>query len=231
MKLFTERGLRRFCLSMTTVFVGCFGAAMVLYPGGTWFDRQTRGHSMWKNFLCDLLHEQALNGADNRLVSRLMRTGMLAMLAGLAAFFALVPALEREETRAGRLARRAGVLACALCCAVPLTPSDVYPRGHIAAVLVACVPALFAVPAALVVCLRSPRASMAVRALAALTLVNGVLDTLGYAYAAATTTHLLDWTLPVFQRLALFALLGWIVALCAGVANDRSEAPAPARAP
>ncbi len=59
-----DRWLVRICLAGTACFVACFGIAIALYPGGTWFNRRAEGHSFWMNFLCDLMQSRALNGEE-----------------------------------------------------------------------------------------------------------------------------------------------------------------------
>jgi hypothetical protein len=56
--------LRSFVLSLS-VFLITIWLAAYLYPGGTWFDRQSPGFSFWGNFWCDLLHERSFNRLPN----------------------------------------------------------------------------------------------------------------------------------------------------------------------
>ncbi|MEI8256578.1 MAG: hypothetical protein WCJ30_12970 [Deltaproteobacteria bacterium] len=219
-----ERRLVALSAGGTAVFVASFGAAIARYPGGTWFNRHAHGHSLAKNFLCDLLQTRALNGQDARVGAQLAGLGMFAMLVALAAFFALVAGLETPVSRAGRIARGAGLLACILGAAIPLTPSDRFRTAHLAAVLVGFVPALLATVAALVVCLRAPGVSRWTRALALLTVSSGALNGFAYAYAAAARTHLVDHALPVLQRVSTFGVIGWVLAVCVHVASDRTPA-------
>lgn len=194
-------------------FVALVTAAIVEYPGGTWFDARTRGHAFWQNFLCDLFHHRALNGADNARSAALATAGMLAMLVSIAAFFALIARLERTEGRAARVARWAGAGACVAGIAVPLTPSDRYRVAHLSAVLIACAPALAATAAALWVSLRAP-VSRWIPLAALATLVFGAIDALMYAVAFGVSARLdrLYLWLPVFQRLATLSLLAWMIA-------------------
>jgi hypothetical protein len=212
-----------------TVFVSFVGAAMAVYPGGTWWDPATRGHSFWRNFLCDLFHRHSLSGQENSWSAALATMGMLAMLPALAAFFALVSRLESPESRAGRVARVAGALACTTGVAIPLTPSDRFRVGHLTAVIGTSFPALLALGCALVVSLRSARGARGARvwaspisALAVSAMVFSAIDAVAYAIAAVTAVRTLDWMLPVFQRLGAIALVGWMIAVVFEHARPRA---------
>ena len=56
------------CLGTLTSLL-CFhlfyGIATALYPGGTWQDHSTVGHSFWHNYLCDVMSATSLNGMPN----------------------------------------------------------------------------------------------------------------------------------------------------------------------
>ena len=41
---------------------------MAMYPGGTVWDPQSKGYDLLRNYLCDLLAPEALNGAENGLL-------------------------------------------------------------------------------------------------------------------------------------------------------------------
>jgi len=199
-----------------------YGVAIALYPGGTWFNRQAEGHSFWFNFLCDLMQTRALNGEKARLGSLLARIGTFAILVALASFYTQIARFESPLSWAGRVARGAGLLACVLGGAVPLTPSNLFRNAHIISVVVAFVPSLVATIAALIVCLRAPKVSLWIRAMAILTLGAGGINGLLYAYAYAHAfglvprlhSPLLHFSLPVLQRIATIALLVWVVAVC-----------------
>lgn len=121
-------------------FVGLSAAAIALYPGGTFWDHDTNGHSFWQNFLCDLIQTPALNGAPNEQGARLATWGMLALVAALVAFVGLVPTLLHEPQRMTRQVKAIALLVCGLTACVPLLPSDRFGALHAAAVFVAGVP-------------------------------------------------------------------------------------------
>ncbi len=195
---------------------------MALYPGGTWFDRETRGHSFAKNFLCDLMQSRALDGEPATFGAPLARIGTVAMLVGIAAFFVLVSHFERPPSRAARITRGAGLAACTIGLAVPLAQSDVHHDLHMVVVLSAFAPALVAACAAAWVSFRARASSRWVRVFAAITLASGAFDGLAYAYAYACAfahsvpvqREVLYALLPGFQRIATMGTVGWIGAVC-----------------
>ena len=196
-------------------FVALTLAAMWRYPGGTWWDRRTRGYSLWQNFLCDLFHRRALNGRDNATSATLATAGALSMLVAMCAFFVLV-ARTAPSSRAARVARTVGVASCALGVAIPLTPSDRHRAAHLAVMLGISVPALVSLGAAAWVTMRGR--SRVAAGFAALTAVCATLDAL--AYALATQTRVLDLALAPVQRLAMLSMLGWISAVLATSPRD-----------
>lgn len=201
------------CAAGLSLFVLLVGAAMWLYPGGTWFDARAVGHTFWENFLCDLFHRRALNGVDNSRSALLATVGTLLMFAALAAFFTLVSLFDPRPRRSAKVTKVAGWLACAAGVAVPLTPSDRSRVGHLSAVLIACAPAIVATGAAVWLSVRAPvRRSITVLSL--MTLGFGTIDAILYAIAFGVDARLdrLYLTLPVFQRLATLSLLGWVLA-------------------
>lgn len=206
----------------TTCFVACFAVAVALYPGGTWFDRRAPGHSFTKNFLCDLMQTHALNGEAAPVGSLFARIGTLAILVAFAAFFTLIARFESPPSRAGRVARGAALVGCVLGCAIPLVPSNLFRDAHVIVVVVAFLPGLVATIAAAIVCLRAPGVSRWIRGLAFLTLGSGGVDGLLYGLAYAQVygfvptfqRELISASLPLLQRVAMFALLAWIFAVC-----------------
>jgi hypothetical protein len=231
-----RRWLVVLCAAGTTCFLACFGFAAASYPGGTWSDRHAIGHSLLRNYLCDLMQTRALNGQEAQAGSLAARGGMVVMMVAVGAFFALIAELAPPGSRAGRITGRAGLAAAVLGCAVPLAPSDLVRDAHLIAVTCAFVPALLATLAAFSVCLRSQGIPRWIVALAALTLAAGALDGVGYAYAyglyfanvRVAHDHWLNLALPALQRAATFGLLAWIAAVCvhAGRGAPHPEAPA-----
>ncbi|MBL8684045.1 MAG: hypothetical protein JNK05_33035 [Myxococcales bacterium] len=216
------RWLVVFCAAGLVLFVLLVGAAIDAYPGGTWFDPLSRGYSFWKNFHCDLFHHRALNGRDNARSATLAIAGTTAMFAALAAFFALVARLDGRspESRLAKVTRFAGVTSCVVGMAVPLTPSDVNRVAHLTAVTAAFVPALIAVMAAAWISVRS-KSSALLALFAIATLAFGASDGVAYAIAFSidTRNQLLEASLPLFQRLAMLSLIGWMLSVLAAHAR------------
>ncbi len=219
------RSLVAICGVGTGCFLVCYAVAIALYPGGTWWEPHAPGHSFARNFLCDLMQPRALNGVEAPLGSLLARVGMFAMLVALVAFYAQVARLESPVSSAGRLAQRAGWLACAVGTTVPILTSDLWRLGHLISVVAAFVPSLVATVAALVVCLRAPRVSWWLRGAAVVTLGSGALDGFAYLFVytagplgivpeSATVRNLISDSLPLLQRVATVGLLVWVGATC-----------------
>jgi hypothetical protein len=205
----------------TVCFVVCYGIAIALYPGGTWWDRGAVGHSFTHNFLCDLMQSQALNGEPAPVGSFLARIGMAVMLVGLVAFYAQIARLETPISRAGRVAERAGLVACGLGFAVPIITSDLSRSGHLVAVVSAFLPSFVATIAAAIVCLRAPSVSLSMRAAAVVTLASGALDGFGYLFVytspalglvpeSVQTRIWIGEALPLLQRIATLGLIVWV---------------------
>lgn len=201
------------CGAGLALFLALVGAAMWLYPGGTWFDARAVGHTFWENFLCDLFHRRALNGADNARSALLATVGTLVMFGSLAAFFTMVSLFDSRPRRSARVAKIAGWLACAAGVFVPLTPSDRSRVGHLSAVLIACAPAIVATSASVWLSVRAP-VQRSITALALATLAFGTVDAVLYAIAFSVDARMdrLYLALPIFQRLATISLLGWVLA-------------------
>jgi hypothetical protein len=237
----SERRLVGVSLAGTACFVVCYAVAIALYPGGTWWDEDAVGHSFSHNFLCDLMQSQALNGEPAPVGSFLSRIGMAAMLVGLVAFYAQVARLESPISRTGRLAQRAGLVACVLGLAVPIVTSDLSRVGHLVAVVSAFLPSFLATIAAAFVCLRAPGVSLSMRALAVITLSSGGLDGFGYLFVYASpylglvpesleTRLFIGASLPFLQRIATLGLLVWVPVTClhtlqSSATTDKNRSP------
>ena len=217
------RGARReamACLLALAVFFPCFGAAIALYPGGTWYDRHAVGHSLARNFVCDLMQPIALNGQPASLGSALAQLGTLAMLVAGGAFWLQVARLESPPTWVGRWMRRVGIVGCALGLGIPLTPSNRFHEIHLFAVLASFLPILLASLAAGWICLRIPARPLLPRLGAAWTLLFGAASGLTYGWAALPLIGVdlqpsadLLLSLPLWQRLANVGLVLWMLSV------------------
>lgn len=191
-------------------FVALTGWAMVLYPGGTFLDATTHGYDFWLNFWCDLLRDPALGGAPNDEGARFAALGMIALGVALVPFARLCTRLMRAPRgRRARFVRVASVFIAVAVASVALLPSDRFPRLHPPAVLLGgglgCVGA--------VVCVLESARRFGARpveaALGIVALVCAVIDMALYArniYLHVPGTA----ALPIIQRLATLALVGWM---------------------
>src|SRR5215468_7062172 len=93
--------------------------AAARYPGGTWMDRSTEGHSFWGNFLCDLAHDPAIDGRPHP-AAVWGRAAEWMLVLALGFFFWIVPALvvPRHRQATIRLLGTVGTLGLML---VPVT--------------------------------------------------------------------------------------------------------------
>jgi hypothetical protein len=217
------------------VFAALEIPAMLLYPGGTWWDRAAKGHSFWQNFLCDLEWTVALNGTPNPVGSRLAQAAMLALILGFVPFWWIVPTLfdlpGRGMSRAGapsplgRAVRIAGLVSVAGMIAVALMPSDRFGAAHGVAVIVAGLPGLSAAVLSVVGLLRGDRATRFAGALGGAMLGFAILDFVLYAWTMAHggPGPLL---LPVAQKCALLLLLAWMLVV-ARLGLARATQPRP----
>jgi hypothetical protein len=191
-------------------FIALEGPAMILYPGGTWFDTGVRGHRFWQNFLCDLEWRVALNGQPNPVGSRLAQAAVFILTLGLAPFWILVARLIRERVRLSAAVRILGLLATAGNVAVTLMPSDRFGAIHGAAVLLSGAPGLTAAALAIVGLLIAgprPRIEGWIGAsMLGFAFVNFVLYAAHYLAGVEGTP-----LVPAMQKMALILLLAWMV--------------------
>jgi hypothetical protein len=199
-------------------------AAMHAYPGGTWWDRTTRGARFWQNYLCDLEWRVALDGEPNPVGSRLAQAAMLLLVAGFVPFWWVLPRLftgarAGPGTRAlGRAVRGLGIAGVAGMAAVSLLPSDRFGALHGVAVIVAGVPALSAALLAAFGLLRGEPRPRVAGLLGASTLAFAMLDFL--LYARTLSLGALGglggpgpMLLPAIQKVAVLLLLAWMAAV------------------
>ena len=190
-------------------FALALAAAAALYPGGSWSDRTAQGFSLWRNFWCDLLRSQAINGADNTASRRLSGLAFAALAAALWCYWRPASALAAGEMPPVRVLwwGRASTLALV---SMALLPSDAYPVLHGAVALAGA--SLGIGCAGLCIALRLPgEKSWSARRVsggAALLLGSGNAGWYVYvAYLGGPETP----TQPVLQKLATLALLVWML--------------------
>jgi hypothetical protein len=179
--------------------------AMILYPGGTELDPHGLGHSFWFNCLCDLTSDRALNGISNGPAAALARLGMASLAVAVGAFWLILPALLTGNRPAAPVIRIAGTISVLGLFAVPIAADSWHP----VAVFASVIPALIAGAMGLACMVRGGRDRWmlgAACATFAASLVDAVL------YAERVSTHLSSnlAAVPVFQRLAMLAMLVWM---------------------
>lgn len=196
-------------LTCIGVFIAGTAVAVSYYPGGTWWTPSRTGHAFWDNFLCDLLHDPALNQRSNRVGASWARLAMLTLIVGLGVFWS---GSERwlSPGRLAKVVRYLGVFSTLPLAMVPLTPSNRFPALHVVAVLLGGLPALVTFLlfcAALLVQKRMPAALRALTAcLALLTLLCLTLYAQGALGDGPASRYL-----PMLERATLILLLVWLV--------------------
>lgn len=189
------------------VFVAAMAMAIGAYPGGSWTLPDASGFSFARNFWCDLLRSQAVNGADNAVAKHWASIGFGALGVALWPYWWVAASLL--SGRARLLVVRLGIASAACLAAMTVLPSD---RFRIAHGIVALSGALLGMLAAGVsISARAagePRFSLR-RACGALALVLALGNALLYvqvAYLGGPETM----AQPIVQKLATLVLLGWI---------------------
>jgi hypothetical protein len=189
------------------VFVAAMAVAIAAYPGGSWTQADASGFSLARNFWCDLLRSQGINGADNATAK------LWASIAFGALGFALWPywwvAGSLLSGRARRLVTRLGTASAACLAAMTLFPSDSHRIAHGVVALAGALLGMLAAAASVAV--RAPgeaRFSLR-RSSGALALLLAACNALLYiqvAYLGGPETV----AQPIVQKLATLMLLAWM---------------------
>ena len=218
---FTRQFLVRLCM---LIFALAIALAIRAYPGGTWWDRARVGHLFWENFLCDLLHHPALNHSPNRFGAQMATAGMLAFVVGLCVFWSIAGQLLCCLPRVSKLITMLGVMGTPLVAAVPLLPSNRFPRMHTAAVTLGGLPAILALVLISLGFYFEPHISRRFRAATSgFTLL--VLACLGlYARESVFVGSSLR-ILPVLERIASIASIVWVLTLTRRIELQRKVTP------
>ena len=206
---FTRQFLVRLCM---LIFVLAIALAIGAYPGGTWWDRDRIGHSFWQNFLCDLLHNPALNHSPNRFGSQMATLGMLVFVVGLCVFWSIAGRLFCCLPRLSKLITIIGAIGTPLVAAVPLQPSNRFPRLHTASVTLGGLPAILALVSICLGFYFEPHISRMVRAATSGFAVL-VLTCLGLYTREAVLGGASLRILPILERIASIATILWVLTL------------------
>lgn len=205
----TRRCLVRACL---TAFVLAIAVAMWAYPGGTWWDSARVGHSFWQNFMCDLLHDPSLNHRPNEIGSRFATAAMLVFVLGLSAFWPLAGELLCCCRRLSKLITALGVTGTPLIAAVPLLPSNRFPKLHTAAVTLGGLPALLALMLLAVGFFLEPHRSRFMRSMTAGLVLLVLICLVLYVQKAVFGGPSLR-IVPILERFTLIAVVLWMAAV------------------
>ncbi len=206
------RALAAAVLGAVALFVGLMGAAMALYPGGTWFNREAPGHSFFTNFLCDLLADTALNGEPNPLGTRLALLGMTCLVIGLLPLWLILPGLMPDRPALGHALTRVGTLGVFVLVLVPLATSEHCGTCHTLAVELAGIPNFAALLLAVVGLLRTKHRSWPIAGMGVCLAAVALVDFAWYSYDAYRGL-LGSPIVPGLENVAALLLLGWMVAV------------------
>jgi hypothetical protein len=192
-------------------------AAAFVYPGGTWWHRQSHGYTFWENYLCDAVQRRAIDGLPNP-GAPLAALAMLLLTLGLAAMWTRVPRLFAHRGR-GSLARALGLTSAIATLAVIALPGDRFGVWHGVAVVVAGVPGLFASALTVAELLRSDPPVRLAGGFGAAWLLAALVEFLPYSVhlARGTDSSIL---FPAMQKVALAFLLLWMVSVAVRLARD-----------
>ena len=175
--------------------------AAVQYPGGTWMDRSTVGHSFWGNFLCDIARDFALDGHPHP-GARWGRAAEWALVLALGVFFWIAPALV-EPLRRRRTIRLLGLVATLGLLLVPVTTGV----PHALALITGAGPGFTAT----VLVLRGLRHRPALHCLGALALALSSAElALFLRFNERFRATAVPLAVPLVQRLALLAAVAWM---------------------
>jgi hypothetical protein len=182
--------------------------AAARYPGGTWMDRTTVGHSFWGNFLCDISRDPALDGRSHP-GAPWGRAAEWMLVLALGLFFWIVPALVAPRRR-GWTIRILGLVATLGLLLVPVT----YGPAHALALIAGAGPGF----AAAVLLLRGLRQRPALMGLGALSLgLSGLELGLFLRFSERFGAMTLPPAVPAVQRVALLASVAWMAACAVAV--------------
>jgi len=93
-------------------FLALYFVATLYYPGGSQADTNSTGFSWKDNYWCNLLADQAINGATNK-AQPIAVSSMFVLSATLAFFWVLLPSFLYSGNRIGTIIRVSGLLSMA----------------------------------------------------------------------------------------------------------------------
>ena len=197
-------------LFLLAAFLTLTLGAGLLYPGGTWCDRASPGFDLASNFLCDLLHRRALNGALNP-GAPLAQAAMVSLSLALVPFWLGIAHLSRARSKLASAVRALGVLSALGTLLVSFNPSDRWPSLHQLSVLTTAAAALAAALGGAAGLASSPRGRR-LAAIALVTLALAAVDAGLYLQQVIAPTECAV-VLPVLQKFAGISALVWMLAI------------------
>jgi hypothetical protein len=211
----------------SVVAIAAFVVGMIIaitsYPGGSWTAPAASGFSFVRNFWCDLLRSQAVNGADNAASKLMASLAFGALGVGLWPYWWVAGAVLEGPWR--RRVSRLGTASAASLFSMAFLPSDRFPIAHGVVALTGAALGIWAAGAS--VAERSalePRFS--VRRLSGIVLiVSAVSNALLYvhvAYLGGAETV----AQPIVQKLATAALVIWMLSTVRLMRRGIPRAPA-----
>jgi hypothetical protein len=188
------------------VGAAALGAAMYLYPGGSFVEPHALRHSFWLNFLCDLTGDLALGGAPNP-AAPIARAAMGAFAVSLVAFWLILPAHLTVARSLALCIRVAGAMSAVALAVVPLATGSL----HAVVVFAVAVPGLVACVTGFGALVRPPRDRLSLAA-ASGAIAAGAIDAVLYARRVADDYQSCPPALPALQRVAFLFMLLWMAA-------------------
>jgi hypothetical membrane protein len=193
-------------------FLAFQAIAMFLYPGGTWFDRTSRGHTFFQNFFCDLTAAKALNGQPNP-GAIYAKIGMVLFTLGLIPFWILVTSVLRQaRARLAKVVLSLGTISSIAAALVPFVPSQRFGNLHPLLVFLAGIPGILAGGLSTYGLVKTKSGSRLPARLAVLTVILVAIDGILYAIHVATGYELHPTLLPGLQKIAAMSLVAWMSA-------------------
>jgi hypothetical protein len=189
-------------------FVALIVAAMCVYPGGTAWDATTVGHDFWRNYLCDLQRQVALDGRPNAVGSVLARAAMLVIGAGSAFFWLLLARVLDHRPELARPVRVLGCFAALGVAGVALLPVDRFPQVHPLLMLGAGAPGIAASALALGGIV-SRKGTFGLVLVGAAALVTSTVELALYARQVLAPAHDPE-VLAMLERVALILVIAWM---------------------
>jgi hypothetical protein len=210
------------CWAALSLFALTIAGAAWSYPGGSWTEPGSAGFSLLRNFWCDLVRTQAINGADNSASRRISCVAFVALALALWWFWPIAGSLLRPAR--GARVSALGRLSTLGLIGMAVLPSDAHPLWHGVVALAGGGLGMACAAACSVRC--GTEARYGARRLAAVaTLLLAALNAALYvyvAYAGGPETLLQ----PSVQKLATLALLIWMSATLRRAAAERDRSAA-----